>query len=581
MGRCEFINEIDTLVELASIEDVEKNAHAEVEITKADEDKRLVFGWASIAVENGEQLEDIQHDMIDPEDLEEAAYEYVLNFRDTGEEHLSNFRKKGKLVESCVFTEEKQQAMGLAPGTLPVGWWIGLYIEDDDAWKRIKNGTYRMFSIEGRAERVPVVKGDTRKGCGVIVLKDDKILVGTRIERNGKGKMGGPGGHIKTGETPEQAAIRETKEEFGIDCKNLYFLGTQDNDTGYVYICTEYEGEPKTDEKEMTDPRWIDPTTIKEEDAHPPFYRSLNFILEEVTEHIGKSDRFDCIEEVEKFNPYHGPDGRFTTASGATSFTIRTRAGYQQRLADKAIAREKTRHEESEAMKVEFKPAKTKKEATTYAKNNLGFKSVNYGKMDLDVINHVNGEISKIQSKYPETKGAVHKLKFADDLPDDVVARTKLDTKTGNVSLQFNANDYGQGLDYVQSFYKNGVDAGYFPKGTNYQSVVWHEYGHVLANITRKQNAGLKPDELFPKNDVGPRITVYRDSSNHSTEKKWVDDAAKSLGIDADEVGKRISKYAGEKRSEAVAEAFSEVNTSISPRKESEAVVKASGWYRN
>lgn len=128
-------------------------------IFKTDDDKRLVFGWASISITvDGEQLEDRQKDMIDPEDLEEAAYEYVLNFRDTGEEHIQTMRKKGKLVESCVFTAEKQKAIGIPEGTLPIGWWIGFKIEDDDAWERVKNGTYRMFSIEGKANRVPVEK---------------------------------------------------------------------------------------------------------------------------------------------------------------------------------------------------------------------------------------------------------------------------------------------------------------------------------------------------------------------------------------------------------------------------------------
>ena len=128
-------------------------------IFKTDDDKRLVFGWASISVTvDGEQLEDRQKDMIDPEDLEEAAYDYVLNFRDTGEEHIQTMRKKGKLVESCVFTAEKQKAIGIPEGTLPIGWWIGFKIEDDAAWERVKNGTYKMFSIEGKANRVPVEK---------------------------------------------------------------------------------------------------------------------------------------------------------------------------------------------------------------------------------------------------------------------------------------------------------------------------------------------------------------------------------------------------------------------------------------
>ena len=120
-------------------------------------DKRLVFGWASVSITaNGELLQDLQNDSIAPDDLETAAYEYVLQFRDGGEEHQPNLRRKAKLVESCVFTEEKQEALGIPPGILPVGWWIGFYVEDDDAWEKIKNGTYQMFSIEGTATRIPI-----------------------------------------------------------------------------------------------------------------------------------------------------------------------------------------------------------------------------------------------------------------------------------------------------------------------------------------------------------------------------------------------------------------------------------------
>ena len=134
-----------------------KEAKKSFSVFKTDDDKRLVFGWASVSITvDGEQLEDRQKDIIDPDDLEAAAYEYVLNFRDTGEEHIPTMRKKGKLVESCVFTPEKMKAIGIPEGILPIGWWIGFKIEDDAAWEKVKNGTYKMFSIEGKARRVPV-----------------------------------------------------------------------------------------------------------------------------------------------------------------------------------------------------------------------------------------------------------------------------------------------------------------------------------------------------------------------------------------------------------------------------------------
>lgn len=154
-----FFQSLDLLPEEKEMQKTKKSM--DFNIYKTDDDQRLVFGWASVAITvDGEVLEDRQEDMIDPEELEMAAYEYVLNFRDTGEEHLPGYRKKGKLVESCVFTQEKQRAMGIPEGILPVAWWIGFKIDDEATWQRIKDGTYKMFSIEGKAQREPVEKAE-------------------------------------------------------------------------------------------------------------------------------------------------------------------------------------------------------------------------------------------------------------------------------------------------------------------------------------------------------------------------------------------------------------------------------------
>jgi len=134
----------------------------EFSIYKSDDDRRLVFGWASIAKRtDGTQIEDWQGDMIDPDDLEEAVYEYVLDFRDAGEEHVPSLRKKGKLVESVVFTKEKMKAMGIPEGFVPEGWWIGFKVFDDETWAKVKSGEYSMFSIEGKGIREPVNKART------------------------------------------------------------------------------------------------------------------------------------------------------------------------------------------------------------------------------------------------------------------------------------------------------------------------------------------------------------------------------------------------------------------------------------
>ena len=76
---------------------------------------------------------------------------------------------------------------------------------------------------------------------------------------------------------------------------------------------------------------------------------------------FGKSDtdRFDEIEEIEKFNPYHDSKGRFSNADGYASFTVQTKDPKKQHMADAAIAREKERAGAA-ANKPEAKPAETK-----------------------------------------------------------------------------------------------------------------------------------------------------------------------------------------------------------------------------
>lgn len=100
---------------------------------------------------------------------------------------------------------------------------------------------------------------DLKAGVGVIVVKDGKILTGTRKTDFGYGLICGPGGHIKVGETPTQAAFRETEEEFGISPKELTPLGRgpAEPDTEirpYIFLCTDYEGEPNCVDREMADP---------------------------------------------------------------------------------------------------------------------------------------------------------------------------------------------------------------------------------------------------------------------------------------------------------------------------------------
>lgn len=127
------------------------------EISKTVEDKRQVFGWASITKVDGKQVEDLQGDDIDIDEIEKAAYDYVTNSRVGG-----NMHQKGddgpvavsKMIESIVINPEKKKAMGL-PDDFPEGWWVGFQVDDDETWEAAKRGELAGFSIHGRGKRVP------------------------------------------------------------------------------------------------------------------------------------------------------------------------------------------------------------------------------------------------------------------------------------------------------------------------------------------------------------------------------------------------------------------------------------------
>ena len=90
----------------------------------------------------------------------------------------------------------------------------------------------------------------------LFVVRDGQILLIRKKRGLGAGKINGPGGRIEPGETPREAALRETREELGIEAIDPHLRGElhfQFTD-GYslhcsVFIASDCVGEPiETDE---------------------------------------------------------------------------------------------------------------------------------------------------------------------------------------------------------------------------------------------------------------------------------------------------------------------------------------------
>ena len=153
-GSCQTVHRYDTITSTET-QPVDDSVYLSVgfEVYKARDDEQLVSGWANVALDkNGNAPIDWQDDVITPATLEKAAIRFMLDYRSSGEMHKGN--TKGTVVESIVLTKEKQEAIGIPAGTVPEGWFITVKVHDSEVFAKVKDGTYRMFSIQGTAKRV-------------------------------------------------------------------------------------------------------------------------------------------------------------------------------------------------------------------------------------------------------------------------------------------------------------------------------------------------------------------------------------------------------------------------------------------
>jgi 8-oxo-dGTP diphosphatase len=76
-----------------------------------------------------------------------------------------------------------------------------------------------------------ISRSEQRVNCAVavVVTHAHKVLFGRRITASGGSEWQLPGGWIKTGESPHQAARREVVEETGLLLRDLSFVATTSN----------------------------------------------------------------------------------------------------------------------------------------------------------------------------------------------------------------------------------------------------------------------------------------------------------------------------------------------------------------
>ncbi len=61
-------------------------------------------------------------------------------------------------------------------------------------------------------------------GVGVIIVRQGHLLLLKRKSVHGAGTWSTPGGHLEFGESPETCAVREVREETGVEIGNAHFM---------------------------------------------------------------------------------------------------------------------------------------------------------------------------------------------------------------------------------------------------------------------------------------------------------------------------------------------------------------------
>lgn len=98
-----------------------------------------------------------------------------------------------------------------------------------------------------------------------IVNEKSEVLLAYKKRGFGIGKYNGPGGKLKNDESPKDAAIREIKEEVGLDIDNLLELGFIEfiwppekedwNQKCFIFLTKDFSGE--VCESEECRPEWF------------------------------------------------------------------------------------------------------------------------------------------------------------------------------------------------------------------------------------------------------------------------------------------------------------------------------------
>jgi hypothetical protein len=128
-----------------------KNIQIYNEVCKVDSSLGVVFGWAIICKQDGQEYFDLQGDHIPEDAMLEAATDFMANSRVAKDMHgkAEEDTLPGSVVFSFPLTADIAKAFGITTKT--TGLLIGFKPERADILEKFASGEYTGFSIGGSA----------------------------------------------------------------------------------------------------------------------------------------------------------------------------------------------------------------------------------------------------------------------------------------------------------------------------------------------------------------------------------------------------------------------------------------------
>lgn len=265
-------------------------------------------------------------------------------------------------------------------------------------------------------------------------------------------------------------------------------------------------------------------------------------------------DKGKTFEEIMKFNPYHGKDGRFTSANGATSFTY---APGKSKAHDMAIAREKKRVADEEAKNAsgaKITEAENKLKGILSEKATVSLKGV-----DPEIANDIYESVAKVMTKFPSVVNSVDGIEAMnasdyEHFKDNPSVMACFNTGDGKIRL--NNAHFGNKEEFAKK-YAAGVEKQWNPAGTDYRSVVTHELGHAIDHYVSRKIDGLWG---VMGNDSTTAVKIWN-ADIEKMRKKSPDGRATGKMF-----RENLSGYSSHSPSEYLAEGFAEFMDSPNPR---------------